>query len=661
MHRPQRPQEVASKAAERQKAVACFERGDYRKAGRLLVSLLTRTRADPVLLRLCGMALVRSDAVAQGLGYLARARRLAPDDALSTLWHGIALQAAGQLREAVTAFEACADAAPTDPTPLIHLSRALLRLDRREDAAAAARRALALAPCLLDARHAVCVADLALLQVSTTATTRQLAEAWLALAQTCLRLDKVADARMALTQALAAQPLHAEAEAALAMVEHLAGSPVAAIARLRDVLDRDPDCLPARLGLASRLLLDHDAAAALALLEQEPRGDPISRIRWRACRISALIALGRHQDADAELARVTPPVGELEIILRWQHSLLARTAGDHSAAEALVERVARLALDRGAAGLEDRIDAHFSLAALRHAEGRTEQAFAHWRHGHALLRAAQPFSRADHAAMLDAVTRAFDRERLADGPRAAIVDPAPVFIVGLPRTGTTLTEQILSAHSEIHGAGERLAIRETLVQLTGTTDAAIAPERAASLGARALTDAAGCYLRSLHDVAPDARIVLDKMPDNFTHLGFIATLLPGARVICCTRDLRDVGASIFQQRFLGHHPYAHDLADLGWTMARHQHLLAHWRRVLSIPMLELDHADWIADFEATLRRVLAFLDLPWDPGCHRFFEQDRAVRTASRDQVRQPINAQGVGRWLAYAEQLAPMLRELSG
>ncbi len=661
MPKTQRRQGGLSTAAERQEAIACFERDDYQQAGRLLVSLLARTRADPMLLRLCGMALVRSDAVAQGLGYLARARRLDPGDALSMLWHGIALQAAGRSGEAVTALEACVTATPADPVPLVHLSRALLRLHRRQDAAAAARRALTLAPGLLDARHAVCLAELAILQDSAMATTRQLCEAWLALAESCLRLDKVTDAHAALTQALAAQPLHAEAETVLALVEHLGGSPVAAIARLRDVLGRDPDCLAARLALASRLLLDHEPAAALTLLEQAPPGEPVRRARWQACRISALTGLGRYHDADAELARVAPPVGEVEIVLRWQHSLLARAAGDHGAAAALADRVARLALDRGAAGLEDRIDAHFSLAALRHAEGRTEQAFGHWRHGHELLRTAQPFSRAEHLAMLDAVMRAASRERLADGARAAIVDPAPVFIVGLPRTGTTLAEQILSAHPEVHGLGERLAIRETLIQLTGTTDATTAAGGAARLEARVLTDAARCYLRSLHDAAPDARRILDKMPDNFTQLGFIATLLPGARVICCTRDLRDVGASIFQQRFLGHHPYAHDLADLGWTIAQHQRLLEHWRSVLSIPMLELDHADWITDFDATLRRVLAFIDLPWDPACHRFFEQDRAVRTASRDQVRLPINPGGVGRWRAYAEQLAPMLRELPG
>ena len=152
------------------------------------------------------------------------------------------------------------------------------------------------------------------------------------------------------------------------------------------------------------------------------------------------------------------------------------------------------------------------------------------------------------------------------------------------------------------------------------------------------------------------------MPDNIFQLGLIATMLPGARIVCCTRDLRDVGASIFGHRFIGHHPYAHDLADLGWYMASHARLLEHWRTSLpSATLLTLDHGDWLADFGATLRRVLGFLGLSYDPACEQFHKQDRRIASASREQVRRPINAAGVGRWRDYAEQLAPMLRELPG
>ena len=655
----------------RRRAIALFEAGAYAEAAAALVALLARIPAEPALLRLCGMALLRGGEVGRGLPYLARARRLAPRDPVAASWHGIGLQACDRPAEAERALREAIALDRTDPAPLVHLARVLLRLSKHDEALGAARQAVCMAPALLEARHALHLAEVAALTASAArhpgephpddpVAPRLRAAAWTALAGICLRLDKIGDARAASIEALAALPLDAQAQTTLATIEHLGGAPFAAKARLHAVLARCPQWLAARIALAELLLLDNDAPAAMALLDGEPHGEHRLRTRWQAVRISALIALGRYQAAEAALARVTPPVNETEIILRWQHSLLARAAGDHAIAAALAERVAHLARDRAAAGPLERIHAHFALADLRHAEGGREQAFGHWQQGHALLRAAQPFSRGDHAASLEAVTRAYGRVRLAAGPRADLVDRAPVFIVGLPRTGTTLLEHILSAHPQVHGAGERLAIRETLVELTGTTDALSAPARAASLDAATLTEAARRYLATLHDLSPGALVVLDKMPDNIMHLGFIATLLPGARVICCTRDLRDVGASIFQRRFLGHHPYAHDPGDLGWYLAQQQRLLAHWRAALPIPMLELDHAEWLADFDTTARRVLGFLGLPWDPACRRFFEQDRPVRTASRDQVREPINARGVGRWRAYAEPLAPMLRALA-
>jgi Flp pilus assembly protein TadD len=647
--------------AERQQAMRCFETGDFGHAARLLVSLLARTPPDPLLLRICGMALVRSGAVGQGLPYLARARRLSPQDPLGALWHGIALHASGRFAEAAAALQGCASLSPSDPAPLIHLVRALLKLGRPQDAVATARQALSLAPGLPEAQHALCLAELALLAPSgpldATGDPQRLAEAWLGLGLACLRLGRVADARGAMQQALAVAPHDAGAASHLAMVEHLCGEPVTAVARLRGVLAEHPDRGTARLHLASRLILEGDAAAGLALL-QGPIPDDVPAAHWHAQRIDALVRLGRRDEAWAALAQVPGPAGDAEILLCWQHFLLARTAGDRAAAS-LAERVAGLAGDPAAAGFEHRINAHFLLADLHHAERRRERAFAHWQHGHALLRAAQPFSRAQHEAFIDAVIGRFDRDRLANGARAANDDPSPVFIVGLPRTGTTLTEHILAAHPAVHGAGERLAIRETLQRLTGMAHAEDALARAAALDGQALTEAASDYLATLHALAPAAAVILDKMPDNFAYLGFIATLLPGARVICCTRDLRDVGASIFQHRFFGHHPYAHDLADLGWTMAQHERLLRHWRATLTLPLLEVDHAEWVTDFDATLRRVLDFVGLPYDAACARFHEQDRTVATASRDQISQPINARGVGRWRAYAAQLAPMIGEL--
>ncbi len=647
-------------AEARAQAIRHFDVGDYLAATGLLAGLLTRHSSDVVLLRLHGMALVRTGAALDGLPHLARACELAPGDALAALWHGIALHAADRHAEAASSLDAASRLAPTDPAPLIHLSRARLRLGQPDAALDAARRAAALAPQLPEAEHAVRLARLAVLQAMTDPEPAGLAEAWLALGCICMRLDKVMEAQAAFREALAQRPGHAEVEAELALVEHLCGQPLAATARLRAILKHDPGCLPARLHLASRLLLDGDAAAALELLDGPPPPPGRMRSHWHAHRAQALVALGRAEAAHHEIACAEqPPLPELGLPLTWQRFVLARRDGAPQAA-ALADRVGRLAGIRDAGTLEQRIDAHFDLASLRRADGDHVAAFGHWERGHALLRMAQPFSRDAHRAHLDAILRGYHVDRLARGPRSALHDPAPVFIVGLPRTGTTLLEQILSAHSMVHGAGERMAVRETLVRLTGTLAADAATSRAAALDAATLTAASGTYLEELHALAPNAARVVDKMPDNILQLGLIATLLPGARIICCTRDPRDVGASIFGHRFIGHHPYAHDLTDLGWYMATHTRLLEHWQATLpSSMLLVLDHGDWLADSDATLRRVLDFLGLPYDPACERFHELDRRIASASRAQVRQPINAAGVGRWRDYARQLAPMLREL--
>jgi hypothetical protein len=163
------------------------------------------------------------------------------------------------------------------------------------------------------------------------------------------------------------------------------------------------------------------------------------------------------------------------------------------------------------------------------------------------------------------------------------------------------------------------------------------PHGIAALDEAGLDAAAERYLAALHDLAPGKARIVDKMPGNELNLGLVGLMLPGARIIHCLRDPRDIGLSIWTFRFHGEHPYAHDLADLGWTIAQRARLMDHWRAVLPNPILTVALNDWVRDFDGTLARVLAHLDLPGDPACARFYESDRDVRTVSRAQVRQPL------------------------
>jgi hypothetical protein len=202
-------------------------------------------------------------------------------------------------------------------------------------------------------------------------------------------------------------------------------------------------------------------------------------------------------------------------------------------------------------------------------------------------------------------------------------------------------------------------LSRTFQSLGGAQYAPAAVARVAGLDAASLDRAAEGYLAELGAAGGGKARVLDKMPGNFAWLGFAALMLPGARFIHCVRDPRDIGLSIFTFRFFGYHPYAHDLGDLGWYIGEHNRLMAHWAAVLPDRILTVRLQDWVEDFSGTLRGVLAFLGLPPDPACERFYEQDGHVRTVSRSQVRQPVNARGLGRWRAYRNHLGPLLSAL--
>jgi hypothetical protein len=346
-------------------------------------------------------------------------------------------------------------------------------------------------------------------------------------------------------------------------------------------------------------------------------------------------------------------------LLEFRRLLLAQRQGapDRASAHALeMERQLRAIREILP---EHRIMGWIDLGRFWRRQGEPERAFAAWTEGHRALGRFQPFSRTECTEYFAATMQAFDGLRLRDGARASNTDPAPVFVVGMPRSGTTLTEQILDCHADVHGAGERHALVQSFRTLAGGWESAAMARRIAGLGEPAFDRVAERYLEELHALAPGKTRIVDKMPGNFRLLGYAVLLLPGARVIYCERDPRDIGASIFEYRFYGYHPYAHDLGDLGWYIARQRLLMRHWQQVLPVPMLTVRLTDWVENFEATLRRVLDFLELPYDPACERFYENERKVNTVSRWQVRSPINARGIGRWREFAAPLQPLIDEL--
>jgi hypothetical protein len=233
-----------------------------------------------------------------------------------------------------------------------------------------------------------------------------------------------------------------------------------------------------------------------------------------------------------------------------------------------------------------------------------------------------------------------------------------VFIVGLPRSGTTLTEQILASHSQVFGAGELRLAREDFLALGEGPTERQAFEGLGRLERSTLRRIGQRHLEQLRALDSTAPRVVDKMPDNYLYLGLLAVLFPKAKFIHCRRDLRDVAVSCWITNFRSIR-WANDVEHIAARFREYQRLMEHWRRVLPVPVLEVDYEETVADLPGVARRLVDWCGLEWQPACLAFHEGKRPVRTASVTQVRQPIYTRSVARWRNYEQTLGELFTAL--
>lgn len=309
----------------------------------------------------------------------------------------------------------------------------------------------------------------------------------------------------------------------------------------------------------------------------------------------------------------------------------------------------------------DRSQVLFILANLLEQAGRYDEAFTHARLANELGR--RPFDPQAHSADIYARIGYYSRRRMRSLPRATHGDSRPVFIVGMPRSGTTLVEQILASHHDVHGAGELSRLTEII---RGATQAPWSagqpfPDCWDNLSVRNANELAGQYLATINALSRSATYVTDKMPLHYLFLGTIQILFPDSKIIHCVRDPRDTCLSCYFTDFAAQNEFSFDLGHLANYYRDYVRLMDHWKLVLKLPILEVRYEQLVGDFESQARRMLDFLELPWDESCARFFQNRRPVSSASRDQVRRPLYASSVGRWRHYQKHMAaltPLLQE---
>ncbi len=335
--------------------------------------------------------------------------------------------------------------------------------------------------------------------------------------------------------------------------------------------------------------------------------------------------------------------------------LAPRLEAEHRAIELLEAQLARTGHSTGA-----RMTLLFHLADQHDRLGEHDRAFELYRQANDLSQ--MRFFPEHHHAAIDRMIDAWNSEWLSTAPRSGQRGDLALFIVGMPRSGTSLVEQILACHPKVRGAGELTAMPKICAALGGTDPMVQVPMllEPATVTKAALERQARGYLGTLHALGHGASRVTDKLPINFLHLGLIQLMLPGARVIHCTRDPLDSCLSCYFQHFFSAFPWAYKLGWLGAYYREYERLMEHWRRVLTdLPILDVPYESLVNDQEGWSRRIVEFAGLEWDDACLRFHESPRVTATLSNEQVRRPMYQSSVGRHRHYDRHLAPLRQAL--
>jgi tetratricopeptide (TPR) repeat protein len=321
-----------------------------------------------------------------------------------------------------------------------------------------------------------------------------------------------------------------------------------------------------------------------------------------------------------------------------------------------------LAAEAASLSAVNRMHLHFALAKANEHLGDTDSAFRQLLAANALKRQQVGYDEAATIARMDRTRELFTRAFIREHEGAGVQSPVPIFIIGMPRSGTTLIEQILASHPEIFGAGELTLFEQTADAVGRATPTAPPfPEFVSAMSAQQLRDLGARYLAQLLSRAPGATRIVDKMPANFLYAGLIHLALPDAPIIHAIREPLDTCVSCFSVHFTRGQLHTYDLAELGRYYRHYQSLMAHWRNVLPPGRIfDVRYEELVDDLEGVARRIVARCGLAWDPRCLDFHRNTRAVRTASAMQVRRPIYRSSVGRWRQYRKFLGPLFAALA-
>jgi tetratricopeptide (TPR) repeat protein len=612
-----------------------------------------------------GLALLAQGEVEGAIARFEEALRAQPDHALLHNNLGNAWRVRGDGEQALTHFRRAVQLDPQLAEAHSNLGQLLLERYDVKHALRHCRKALALRPEFPEAhnnlgnalREAGRFEEARASYAEALRLAPALALTYNNMAQALQAEGQLGDAISWYHQALEREPNSARIHTNLASALEERENYDLALAHYRTALQFEPDYAEAHNGLG------------VVLHEQGNYPDALAAFR-KVVQLKPGFAQGH-----CSLGNILEELGNLDEALQCFRETL-RHDPDHAGARALLATLLRgtlpeedltamqKLLERTHLAPGRRMALHFGVAHVLDGRKSYREAAAHLHHANALAskiwnRQGMAYDPQGHTRFVDRLLDTFTPEFFAQVRGFGLESERPVFIVGLPRSGTTLTEQVLASHSQVHGAGELTLMRDTFEALPSVLNLKAGPlEALTQLQRQAAQHLAGRHLERLADLDARSPRIVDKMPENYLYLGLMAVLFPKARFIHCRRDLRDVAVSCWMTNFR-HVRWSADLEHIAARLRDYRRLMDHWRRVLPVSVLDIDYEETVADLEGVARRLVAWCGLEWEPACLAFHETNRPVRTASVTQVRQPIYKRSVARWKNYEPELTPLFAQL--
>lgn len=453
-------------------------------------------------------------------------------------------------------------------------------------------------------------------------------------------------------QLLTLQPGHAQVLFLLATLEHQQGRTADALAHIRDALRLQPDRYEYHLQHGAILHADNQLPQAIAAFREA-----LARKRGDETALNNLALALKQNGALTEAARIYEQIlaaNPRNPRIHFSLSSLKTYRRDDRNLQQMQALLGDPQFD-----VQEQAYLQFALSKASADLGEHEASFSHLRQGNDLIRSTFAYDLDQIRGFFAALKQTFSRDFLASAPTGSH-DTTPLFIVGMPRSGSTLIEQILASHPLVEGAGEHLYFQDAAFSATALLNQNNYPAAATALSAPQLQQIADRYLATLRHHGPQARHICDKMLRNIFHVGLIKMVFPDARVIHCLRHPLDTCFSCYRHFFGGFVPYCYNLEELGNYYLLYRDLMRHWHQVLDGFILDIHYEDIVHDAAGQTRRILEFCGLPWDDACSNFQQTARAVQTASLAQVRQPLYRSAIGSWRPYRKQLQPLVALLA-